>query len=441
MWHKNSSCVLVKTEKIGSTMKNTFFAPINGQGCLANGQGVGLSPWLQQMLQEIQNQVPNTATSVADRRINGHNEIGSVPSSSKLWHYLVFSKKITKATLILLAAGCLVLSARAQDDVYAAEFNQTDNLFGTLDLLTGNFTEISDLGGTIYNDIAYNPLNGTLYAIQGNCANLVTIDPTTGDVTVIAPFSGTNLPAGGSGIESIAVQPGTGVLFGCAQNGLYTIDPSTAVATFVGSFGTPYNLNLAQNIRFDNDGNLYLGNTSDNTDIYQVNTQNGSATFMGEVAGYADLDLMNAGQYMYGVSVPAMNGATPQPELLSFDLNSFVPGGTNADGSIHQITVTLVGGGPAFPINFDFSGDVPAVIPPPWSPKLTIVPQGDGSVAVAATGGRPSQTYVFQYSTDMANWTAISTNTADSNGTATIVDVDAKNFPGRFYRTASPNNN
>jgi hypothetical protein len=408
-------------------MKNTFFAPINRHGCPASGQVVEPTP----QLQEILRRVPNAVITVSSRQIN---DMSSVPSSSKLWQYLLFSKKITKAMSILLAAGSLVMSVRAQDYVYAAEFNQADNSFGILDLLTGNFTPISDLGGTIYNDIAYDAQSGTVYGIQNNCANLVTIDKTTGAVTVIAPFNV-------SGIESIAFNPVTGVLYGCAQSGLYTIDPSTAEATFVGSFGSPYNLNTAQNIRFDDDGNLYLSNTSDNTDIYQVNIQTGQATFVGEATGYADLVLMNAGQYMYGVSIPAINGGTAQPELVSFDLSSFVPGGTNADGSIHQITPTLVGGGPAFPVNFDFSGQVPAVIPPPWSPKLTIVPQADGSEAVTASAGRPSQTYVFQYSTDMANWTAISTNTADSNGAATIVDTGAKQFPGRFYRTATPNQN
>ena len=78
------------------------------------------------------------------------------------------------------------------------------------------------------------------------------------------------------GLESIAFDPSDGVLFGAAQNGLYTIDPTTGASTFIGSFGNPYNLNLAQNIRFDSDGNLYLSNTGDNTDIYQVNTDTGS---------------------------------------------------------------------------------------------------------------------------------------------------------------------
>lgn len=352
--------------------------------------------------------------------------------SASLWHRLRLQKVIT-AMLALLAAGSLLTSARAQDvdDVYAVEFNQANNRFGTLDLLTGNFTQISALGGTIYNDVAYNPLDGTVYGIANNCGDLVTFNPTNGAVSEVAPFNV-------SGIESLAFQPGTGVLYGCAQNGLYTINLSNGQATFVGSFGTPYNLNLAQNIRFDSNGNLYLSNTSDNTDFYQVNIENGSATFVGEATGYADLVLMNAGQYMYAVSIPAINGASAQPELLSLDVNSFVDGGTNADGSIHQISVTLVGGGPAFPINFDFSGDVPAVIPPPWVPTMTIAPQTDGSVKVTASGGNSGQTYVFEYSSDMFNWNVICTNSADANGAATIIDACAKNFPGRFYRTVTP---
>jgi hypothetical protein len=70
----------------------------------------------------------------------------------------------------------------------------------------------------------------------------------------------------------------------------------------------------------------------------------------------------------------------------------------------------------------------------PVAIKLTIAPQGAGNVAVTASGGSPSQTYVFQFSTNMANWITISTNTADSNGAATIIDVAPKQFHNRFYR-------
>ena len=340
----------------------------------------------------------------------------------------------------LLAAGGLAMSARAQNNnVYAVEFNTGDNGFGIINLMNGTFTEISDLGGATYNDIAYAP-NGTLYGLYNNGSSLVTFDPTTGAVNPGATLS---VP----GIESIAFRPSDGALFGVGlsvigapQNGLYTIDPTTGETTLVGSFGDAYNLYnpYPQNIRFDSDGQLYLSNTSDNTDIYRVSTDDGSATFVGEVEGYSDLILENGGQYMYGVSIPSINGANALPVLVSFDLNSFVDGGTNADGSIHQISVTMVGAGGDFPINFNFSGNVPNPLPAniPDASTVSIAIQ-DGNPAITLSGST-NQTYVLQASVDMHNWTSISTNLTDANGLFTFVDTDAKNYPSRFYRGVAP---
>jgi hypothetical protein len=330
----------------------------------------------------------------------------------------------------LLAAGSLAMSARAQNNVYAVEFNTGDNGFGIINLMNGDFTEIADLGSTLYNDIAYAP-DGTLFGIANNGSSLVTFDSTNGAVTTVASL---DVP----GLESIAYAP-DGTLFGAAQNGLYTIDPTTGTSSFVGSFGNPYNLNLAQNIRFDADGNLYLSNTSDNTDIYQVNTNTGSATFVGEIAGYSDLILENGSQYMYGVSIPSINGSAAPPVLVSFDLSSFVDGGTNADGSIHQISVTMVGAGGQFPINFNFSGNVPNPLPAnvPNASTVSIALQPDGSPAITLSGS-PDQQYVLQASFDMHNWTSLSTNWTDANGLFTYVDSDATNYPSRYYRGVAP---
>jgi len=330
----------------------------------------------------------------------------------------------------VLAAGSPAMSARAQSNVvYAVEFNTSNNRFGTINLMNGTFTEISSLGGTLYNDIAYAP-DGTLYGLANNGASLVTFDSTSGAVTPVAPLSA-------PGIESIAYAP-DGTLFGAAPSGLYTINPTTGASAFIGSFGNPYNLNLAQNIRFDSDGNLYLSNTSDNTDIYQVNTNNGSATFVGEATGYANLMLMNGSQYMYGVSIPSINGANAAPVLVSFDLSSFVNGGTNADGSIHQISVTMVGAGGDFLVNFIFSGNVPnpllANIPDAYTISIAATPDGPA----ITLSGNTNQTYVIEASFDMHNWTTISTNVTDVNGLFTFVDSNAKNYQSRFYRGFAP---
>jgi hypothetical protein len=332
----------------------------------------------------------------------------------------------------LLAVGSLVLSARAQNDVYAVEFNTGDNGFGIINLMNGDFTQIADLGSTLYNDIAYAP-DGTLYGLANNGASLVTFDSTTGDVTPVASL-------GGSGIESIAFNPNNGVLFGASESGLYTIDPTTGQTSYIGDFGSPYGCNLWQNIRFDSDGNLYLSNTGDSTgtDLYQVNTNTGSATFVGEVDGYSDLILENGSQYMYGVSIPSINGADAQPVLVSFDLGTFVAGGTNADGSIHQIAVTMVGSGGDFPVNFNFSGNVPNPLPANIPDASTISIAATPNGPAITLSGSPDQTYVIEASFDMHNWTAISTNLTDANGLFTFVDSDATSYPSRFYRGFAP---
>lgn len=332
----------------------------------------------------------------------------------------------------LLVAGSPVLSARAQSNiVYSVEFNTGNNRFGTINLMNGSFTEIASLGSTLYNDIAYAP-DGSLFGLANNGSSLVTFDRTSGAVTTVAAL---NVP----GLESIAFRPSDGTLFGATGSGLCTIDPLTGQATYLGNYGNPYGLNLAQNIRFDSDGNLYLSNTGDNTDLYRVSTQDGSATFVGQLNGYSNLILENGSQYMYGVSIPSINGASSLPVLVSFDLSSFVDGGTNADGSIHQISVTMVGAGADFPVNFNFSGNVPNPIPAniPDAATVSIAAQPDGSMAITLLGST-NQMYVLQASFDMQNWTSISTNLTDVSGNFTFVDSDAKNYSNRFYRGVAP---
>jgi DNA-binding beta-propeller fold protein YncE len=116
--------------------------------------------------------------------------------------------KINKVVLGVLAAGSLAMSVRAQNNVYAVEFNTGNNRFGVINLMNGNFTEISSLGGTLYNDIAYAP-DGSLFGIANNGSSLVAFDKTDGTVTTVASL---NVP----GLESIAFDPNNGVLFGAA---------------------------------------------------------------------------------------------------------------------------------------------------------------------------------------------------------------------------------
>jgi len=89
----------------------------------------------------------------------------------------------------LLVAEGLTTAVRAQSTVvYAVEYNQSTNLFGTIDLLSGTFTRLASIGSAKVNDIAYCPTNGTLYGIS-NSSVLITFNKTNGAITKIANLS------------------------------------------------------------------------------------------------------------------------------------------------------------------------------------------------------------------------------------------------------------
>jgi hypothetical protein len=323
----------------------------------------------------------------------------------------------------LLAAVSLAMSARAQSNVvYAVEFNQSPNRFGTIDLWTGNFTQIATVG-TLINDLAYCPTNGMLYGIL-NSTTLVTFNETNGAMTSIGNFN--------VGIQSLAFRPSDGVLFGATQTGLYTINPATGAATPVGSgsFGSPPNLNSkGQNIRFAQDGNLYISNTSSDTDIYRISTTDGSATWMGEAVGIPYLMLMNGDNYMYGVYINLGSSSGPQNILASFDLTSFVEGGTNANGSIHQISIARVGAGTNFPINFIFSGGVSQPVTNLTVPVSAVGPSDQtavvGSNVVFSTAASGTGPYNYAWS---KNGAALNGQTNSSLTLNSVTTNDAATY-------------
>jgi hypothetical protein len=323
----------------------------------------------------------------------------------------------------LLAAGSLAMSARAQSNVvYAVEYKQSTNRFGTIDLLNGNFTKISSFGAALINDIAYCPTNGTLYGIS-NTTTLVTFNKTNGALIRVASLSV-------SGIQSLAFRPSDGALFGATQSRLYTINPANGTATSVGIYGSPTNLGTTgQNIRFAQDGNLYVSNTSTNTDIYRINTTNGAATRMGQAVGYPYLMLQNASSNMYGVFINLGSASNATPELATFNLSSFVNGGTNANGSTHQITVTLVGAGTNFPANFNFSGNVPQSITNLTVPVSATGPSNQtavvGSNVVFSTAASGTGPYNYAWS---KNGAAISGQTNSSLTLNNLTTNDAATY-------------
>ena len=263
-------------------------------------------------------------------------------------------KSPIKTALCIWAGLVLFTSICSAQFAYAMQFNQGNNLFGSVNLLNGNFTQLGSEGGTLFNDIAAAP-DGTLYGII-NSASLVTINANNGALLGNVSFSV-------GGIESLAFSPG-GTLFGATQGSLYTINPANGQASFVGNFNNSLLGNSGQNIRFAADGNLYNtdgGVNANNTDLFCISTVNGAATTMGVITNLPGLCLENSGQQMYGVGIQLGAASSVVQDLVGFDLNSFQPGGTNADGSTAYINYALVTGN--FPINYNFSASDTFTVP------------------------------------------------------------------------------
>ena len=88
-------------------------------------------------------------------------------------------------------------------------------------------------------------------------------------------------------------------------------------------------------------------------------------------------------------------------------------------------------------------GNTPGIInivigPPPTNTVAGTVVNGNGSVTLSFVGVA-NYTYQVDATTSLAPpvvWTTISTNTADINGLWQITDLQATNYPDRFYRSA-----
>lgn len=268
-----------------------------------------------------------------------------------------------------MLAGLMMFAATSAfgQQAYAMQFNQGNNLFGIINLLTGNFTQLGSEGSTLFNDVAASP-DGRLYGIV-NSTSLVTLNTNNGAILTTVSFSV-------SGIESLAIAV-NGTLYGATQGALYTINPLTGLASPVGSFNNSAIGNSGQNIRFGSDGNLYDtdgGVSASNTDLFQISTVNGQATLVGVVTNFPGLCLENAGSQMYGVGIQLGSASSLYQDLVGIDLSSLKPGGTNLDGSPLDISYQLLTAN--FPNNYNFSSADLFIVPAPEPSTVSLYIMG-----------------------------------------------------------------
>ncbi len=163
-----------------------------------------------------------------------------------------------------------------EDTWYASGWSTNNSGLYTIDPYTGDYTLVGSMGRTS-DGIAWNHETQTLYGvgIDNGVSVLFSIDRLTAATTVI----GSTI----TGVHMIAIADGEdGLLYGIGlDDNLYTIDTATGLATLVGPLGYP--INYAQGLGYDRDNETLYGTlytTSDEGGLFEIDTQTGQATML-----------------------------------------------------------------------------------------------------------------------------------------------------------------
>jgi len=170
--------------------------------------------------------------------------------------------------------------------------------------------------------------------VHDSAGNLGTVDVATGNASVIGNM--------GVVMTDIAFDP-SGALYGMSFTGLYSINATTAAATFIGNHG----ISSGNALVFAADGTLYgAGNTT--TSLFTINPATGASTNLGNMGFASGGDLaFNGGDFYL---------ASAQNSLVKIDLanlaNTSVVGSfgvanmfglaTGDDGTLYGVAGTSV---------------------------------------------------------------------------------------------------
>jgi hypothetical protein len=257
----------------------------------------------------------------------------------------------------LVVSFALVLSAAPKSAVPQAYVVTGNGQFGTVDLTTGAFHQIGPATPGLMADLVW--LNGTLYSLVttgNNAGSLATINPATGQVTIVGP---TNLSYDAFSLVSFGGQLYlTDFNVGGNFQNFYSVNPATGLATAIGNTAIPADsvfpftpvevdgetwIHLCDETLFVAGGNLYATfdsfdidpNPSDPTylnatpsltpdpGLYAINPSNGATTFLGSGDWYLDGAAQVGGSlYVFKVAVVTWNkfGPHARTQLLTLDL-------------------------------------------------------------------------------------------------------------------------
>ncbi len=235
-----------------------------------------------------------------------------------------------KTILPCLVTFVLFSVASVQATIYVTADNGTTNLFGTLDITTGQFTEINTTSPLFY-AMTTGP-GGQIYGADANSGGLFTISPsgvTTPFGTVTAPdvFQGLAYSAASTNFFADNVGMTSVDLYSIAGNGnsSSSFTPGT-LSPIPGIFPTG-------NLAFGPDGKLYYNFSADqgnatNSQLYTVDTSTGALTAVGTGLGTTILTMFSDGKNLYGIdtfdtsglgifSINTTNGVATQISIVT----------------------------------------------------------------------------------------------------------------------------
>ena len=238
----------------------------------------------------------------------------------------------------LLTIGLLVVfatSLEAGDLAYMlAETGGAANKFGTVDLQSGAFTLIGNMGAGTYAGLGV--ANGVLYTEQNG--GLYSVNITNASLALIGGTIGNNIPVFGST---------TSGLYGIAPVGLqsvptlFSINSATGAVTSIGAVGVIPNGGGANAKLSTGSSTLYMEN---NGSLYTMSTTSGAATLVGTESGAFPVNALlfeNGTLYVgaNGFGVGTINVSTGEVAI-----HSAILGGPNFFGALAPDPLSTTGG-------------------------------------------------------------------------------------------------
>jgi hypothetical protein len=199
-------------------------------------------------------------------------------------------------------------AAKADPAAYEVTFGDLgSNVFGTVDLATGAFTQTSTLS---FIPTGISEIGSNLYTSTFTGTAFDQINPSTGAVTQISDvgLGGSEYLAQGSTLNTIYALDGS--------FNLYSVNPTTGAGTLIGptglSLSPAYQLSTGSSVLYFGDGN----------ELYSLNTLTGAATDIGSTGLSGDgIDgLVSEGGVLYAGY--ASSGSIPPGSIYTIDTTS-----------------------------------------------------------------------------------------------------------------------